>query len=111
DVMERAVEAAFDLATLHNNIYYFPVEDRVRVLRHVRAFLEPGGRLLVTTLCRGKGAGVDILDLWASMTEGCGRLPRRTELITQREQAGFAARPGKRLSPPHDLRHSRRGAS
>ena len=103
DVMERAVEAAFDLATLHNNIYYFPVEDRVRVLRHVRAFLEPGGRLLVTTLCRGKGAGVDILDLWASMTEGCGRLPTRTELITQLEQAGFGAIQATSLIPGESL--------
>src|SRR5437867_2674560 len=68
DVMARAAEAAFDLATLHNNIYYFPVEDRMRVLRHVRAFLGPGGRLLLTTLCQGKGVGVDILDRWAATT-------------------------------------------
>jgi len=112
DVMARAAEARFDLATLHNNIYYFPVEDRVRVLRHVRGFLEPGGRLLVTTVCRGKGAGVDILDLWASMTEGCGRLPTRTELVTQLEQAGFAAVKTRSLIPGQSFHAfvGRRGA-
>jgi len=99
DVMARAAEAAFDLATLHNNIYYFPVEDRMRVLRHVRAFLGPGGRLLLTTLCQGKGVGVDILDLWASMTEGCGRLPRRAELIGQLGEAGFEAIEARILIP------------
>ena len=40
----RAAEPAFDLATLHNNIYYFPVAERVSLLRHVRGFLRPGGR-------------------------------------------------------------------
>ena len=99
DVMARAAEAAFDLATLHNNIYYFPVEDRVRVLRHVRAFVRPGGRLLLTTLCQGKGAGVDILDLWASMTEGCGRLPGRAELIAQLGDAGLEAIEARSLIP------------
>src|SRR5262249_17230286 len=42
DILQRAPEAVFDVATLHQNIYYFPMDARVGTLRHVRAFLEPG---------------------------------------------------------------------
>src|SRR5262245_42721178 len=41
EVRRRAAEPAFDLATLHNNIYYFPVAERVSLLRHVRGFPPP----------------------------------------------------------------------
>jgi SAM-dependent methyltransferase len=99
DVMGRTPEAAFDVATLHQNIYYFPVAERVCVLRHVRAFLKPGGRLLLTTVCRGRGSAGAILDLWGAMTTGCGRLPAHAEMVEQMEQAGFAAVKRTRLIP------------
>jgi len=89
DVMRRRPEPVFDVATLHQNIYYFPVESRVGVLRHVRCFLKPGGRLLLTTFCQGRGDGAAILNLWAAMTEGCGPLPTRAGLRAQLEEAGF----------------------
>jgi SAM-dependent methyltransferase len=89
DVMDRTPTPVFDLATLHQNIYYFPVERRVAVLRHVRSFLKPGGRLLLTTLCQGRGSAAGILNLWGAMTEGCGRLPRPGEMLAHFEQAGF----------------------
>jgi predicted O-methyltransferase YrrM len=90
DVRNRAAEPSFDLATLHQNIYYFPVERRVAMLRHVRAFLKPGGRLLLTTVCRGRGTGADVLNLWGAMTAGCGRLPTAGEMVAQMKEAGFA---------------------
>jgi SAM-dependent methyltransferase len=90
DVRARSPHADFDLATLHNNIYYFPVAERVALLQHVRAFLAPGGRLLLTTLCLGPGVAVDILNLWGAMTTGCGRLPAPDEMTAQMEQAGFS---------------------
>jgi 4-hydroxy-2,2'-bipyrrole-5-carbaldehyde O-methyltransferase len=99
DVMKRAAEPAFDLATLHQNIYYFPIEARAAVLRHVRAFLKPGGRLLLTTVCRGRGAGTDILNLWGAMTAGCGRLPTPAEMVVQMKEAGFADVRRRRLIP------------
>ena len=89
DVLQRAPEAVFDVATLHQNIYYFPMDGRVGTLRHVRAFLKPGGRLLLTTVCLGRGAAVDVLNLWGAMTEGCGRLPTPAEMVAQMEAAGF----------------------
>lgn len=90
DVRTRAPERRYDVATLHNNIYYFPVDERVDVLRHLRGFLVSGGRLLVTTVCLGKGVAVDILNLWGAMTAGCGRLPAPAEMVGQLEAAGFA---------------------
>jgi SAM-dependent methyltransferase len=89
DVRARRAEAVFDLVTLHNNIYYFPVGKRVGVLTHLRGFLRPGGMLLLTTGCQGGGAAMEVLNLWAAMTEGCGRLPARTELIGQLAEAGY----------------------
>jgi 4-hydroxy-2,2'-bipyrrole-5-carbaldehyde O-methyltransferase len=89
DITRRKAEPVYDLATLHQNIYYFPVERRVELLRHVQGFLKSGGRLLLTTCCQGGGAGARLLDFWASMTEGCGRLPFAAEMAAQLEGAGF----------------------
>jgi SAM-dependent methyltransferase len=89
DIRRRLPAAAFDLATLHQNIYYFPVAERPALLRHVRGFLKPGGRLLLTSECRGRSAPAAVLDLWGAMTAGCGRLPEPGELAAQLAAAGF----------------------
>ena len=82
DVRERPARATWDLATLHQNIYYFPVDTRVALLRQVRSSLKPGGRLLLlTTRCRGGSALTGLLDLWGAATEGAGRLPLVGELV------------------------------
>lgn len=99
DVRAREPDPAFDVATLHNNIYYFPVSERVRVLAHVRNFLRPGGRLLVTTACRGGSAGMTVLNLWGAATEGAGRLPDVDEMQRQIGEAGFAEVTTLRLFP------------
>jgi SAM-dependent methyltransferase len=90
DIRRRPPEAAFDLVTLHQNIYYFPVAERPALLRHVRGFLKPGGRLLLTTECRGRSPAAAVLDLWGAMTVNCGRLPEPDALAAQFEAAGFA---------------------
>jgi SAM-dependent methyltransferase len=89
DIMERSAEPDFDIATLHQNIYYFPVDRRVAVLRHVRGFLRTGGRLLLTTVCRGRTPAAAVLNLWGAMTAGCGRLPAAEEMVAQLREAGF----------------------
>jgi len=99
DVRARTPRPEFDLATLHNNIYYFPVAERVALLRHVRGFLRPRGRLLLTTVCLGPGVAVDILNLWGAMTTGCGRLPAPDELTTQLREAGFTSVECRSLIP------------
>ncbi|MFI5367038.1 MAG: SAM-dependent methyltransferase [Candidatus Binatia bacterium] len=98
DVTQRTPAPVFDVATLHQNIYYFPVEQRVGVLRHVRGFLKPGGRLLLTTICQGPGTG-GILSLWGAMTAGCGRLPTPAEMVAQLDAAGFSAVTRRSLVP------------
>lgn len=89
DVRARTPAPEHDLATLHNNIYYFPVLERVALLRHVRGFLAPGGSLLLTTGCRGGSAAMEVLSLWGAVTEGCGPLPTPDELVGQLRDAGF----------------------
>jgi len=99
DVGEREPEAVFDLVTFHNNIYYFPVEERVALLRHALAFLKPGGKLLLTTACSGGGPMVVALDIWSAGTERCGRMPAAKELVTQVRAAGFVGARARRLVP------------
>jgi SAM-dependent methyltransferase len=99
DIQQRNPEPVYDLATLHQNIYYFPVERRVSVLRHVRRFLKPEGRLLLTTPCPGPGIWAGLLDLWGTMTEGCGRLPTAAEMEAQLKEAGFSEVNGRSLVP------------
>jgi len=103
DVLERSPKPVFDIATLHQNIYYFPVKRRVSVLRHVSGFLRPGGRLLLTTYCRGRGLGAALLNLWATTTEGCGRLPTTAEMAGQLADAGFLQISRRSLIPGESL--------
>jgi len=99
DIRDRTPDPSFDLATLHQNIYYFPVAERPGLLRHVRGFLKTGGRLLLTTVCQGGGSTAAVLDLWGTMTAGCGRLPDPPELVAQMGEAGFAGVTARRLVP------------
>lgn len=99
DVRDRGTEEAFDLITFHNNIYYFPVAERVALLRHAGALLKPGGKLLVTTACSGGGPTVIGLGIWSAGTERCGRLPAPEELVAQMCEAGFIAARSRNLVP------------
>jgi len=99
DILDRPAEPAWDIATLHQNIYYFPVPARVDLFRHLRGFLRPGGRLLITTACRGSSPLVCLLDLWGAATEGSGRLPDPDELVAQLTDAGFAEARARRIVP------------
>ncbi|HKF46742.1 MAG TPA: class I SAM-dependent methyltransferase [Terracidiphilus sp.] len=89
----------FDIVTLYNNIYYFPVEERVALFERVRNFLKPGGFLLLTTCCQGGSLGVEALNLWGAATQGAGRLPSENELVGQLRQAGYSTVKTKSLVP------------
>jgi SAM-dependent methyltransferase len=58
DILDVPPRPEYDLVTLHNGIYYFPVSDRVSLLEHPKRFVRPGGRILLTTNCRGRGAAI-----------------------------------------------------
>ena len=99
DVRHYETDAEFDLVTLQNNIYYFPVNERVELLKLLGSFLKPGGKLLVTTGCRGGSPTMQVLDIWSASTEGCGRLPAPNELESQLREAGFASVRKRNLMP------------
>lgn len=99
DIREKKPDEPFDIATLYNNVYYFPVEERVRLLEHVGSFLRPGGFLLLTTLCQGGSLGAEVLNLWGAATRGTGRLPAEDELIGQLGEAGYRTVKTKNLIP------------
>jgi hypothetical protein len=88
---------------MHNLIYYFPVDARVALLRHLHELLAPRGRLVLTTFCRGSDTAVCAMDLWSSMTEGCGPLPELAELRGQLGAAGFEEVRVESLLPSYAL--------
>jgi 4-hydroxy-2,2'-bipyrrole-5-carbaldehyde O-methyltransferase len=99
DLRDFSPEPVYDVATLHNNIYYFPTAERVAVLAHLRIFLKPGGRLLLTTGCRGGSIFIGMLNLWGAATAGCGPLPLPSEMQEQFRQAGFQGVTAQKLYP------------
>jgi len=103
DVRRKTPEERFNIVTLYNNIYYFPVESRVSLLEHIRAFLEPGGFLLLITCCTGGSLGMEVLNLWGAATLNCGRLPGKDELVGQLRSAGFKNVQAIRLIPGEAL--------
>lgn len=99
DVRDHPAQPDFDVVTLHQNIYYFPLESRTPLLAHLAGFLRPGGRLLVTSVCRGGGVATAGLDLWGAMTEGTGRLPEPHEFAAQLAAAGYRDVRSIRITP------------
>ncbi len=89
DIRAKKPGERFDIATLYNNIYYFPVDERVASLEHIAGFLKPGGFLLLTTCCQGGSLGLEALNLWGAATRGAGRLPGEEEMVEQLRQAGY----------------------
>jgi SAM-dependent methyltransferase len=89
DIRGRKPAELFDIVTLYNNIYYFTMEERPILLRHLKSFLKPGGFLLLTTCCQGGTLGVELLNLWGAATAGCGRLPGVDEMRDQLRAGGF----------------------
>jgi SAM-dependent methyltransferase len=100
DLRDRPAEPAFDLVTLHNNIYYFPVPERVAALRHAASFLVPDGKLIVTTVCPGGTPSGAVLHLWGEMTDGCGGLPEPEALCGQMREAGLARVASRNVGAP-----------
>ena len=99
DIRDKTFDHPFDIVTLYNNIYYFPVPERVVLLTHLRSYLKSGGFLLLMTGCQGGQAVTEILNLWGAATEGCDRLPYVEEMLKQMEAAGFVNVKAKNLLP------------
>ena len=99
DIRRLSFDVGFDIVTLYNNIYYFPVDKRVALLENLFHFLNSEGVLVLTTACQGGQPLSELLNLWGASTEGCGRLPYVSEMIQQMETAGFVKVRKKRMLP------------
>ena len=88
DIRNYSCPERFDLVTLHNNIYYFPIRERLDLIRRLANFLNPGGKFVLTSACHGFQSTM-MLNLWAEMTEGAGTLPEADDLWDLISQAGF----------------------
>jgi SAM-dependent methyltransferase len=99
DVRNYSTSQRFDLVTLHQNIYYFPVQERENLFRHLKEYLKSGGQVLITSACRGGGPGLQGLNIWVSTTEGYSPLPDPDQLCQQLITAEFVEVKTKRLVP------------
>lgn len=99
DIREKASDEPFDIATLYNKMYYFPVEGRVNLLQRIASFLRPGGFLLLTTCCQGGSLGAEALNLWGAATRGAWRLPAEDEMVRQLREAGYKTVKKRNLLP------------
>jgi 4-hydroxy-2,2'-bipyrrole-5-carbaldehyde O-methyltransferase len=99
DVREYRADEPFDILTLYNNIYYFPVEERVELLRHLKGLLRPNGRIVLTTGCMNGSIEFELVNLIHASTRGWGRLPDRDEMLRQMSEAGFERNSATDLMP------------
>jgi len=103
DVRNYSSGQKFDLITLHQNIYYFPVQERENLFQRLKEFLKPGGQVLLTSVCQGGGPGVQALNIQVSTTEGFSPLPDPDHLSQQLKAAGFVGVKARRLVPLESL--------
>jgi len=89
DVRDFKTDERFDLVTLHQNIYYFKLDERQNLIDKLNEFIRPGGSLLITSACKGGSPFVQMLDVWVSATEGLAPLPDQEELKEQLVNAEF----------------------
>jgi len=99
DVRSFHDEEGFDLVTMYNLIYYFPLGERTDLLRHLHSLVRPGGRLALASLTRARDSSTLTMDLWSSMTEGGGPLPSADELKNRFTEAGFSDVVARKLLP------------
>ena len=95
----------FDVVTLFNNVYYFPLAERPALFKQLRALINDTGRLLLATFVAGHGRDPisAALNLATSSERGCTPLPEEAMLVEQLRDAGFRAVRRQRLMPRSTL--------
>jgi len=110
DIRQYQSDKQFDIVTFYNLIYYFPENERTDLLRNLGALLNPGGKLILTTLCPANDPSIQLMNLWSSMTEGCGPLPDPGSVCDQLNNAGFDEVKFEKLIPAFYLFKARKSA-
>jgi hypothetical protein len=105
DIRDRRSDLGgqFDLLTLYNNLYYFPLEERSALLRTLRSLLASGGSLALLSSMQGTTSITADFDLILRSTQGCSPLPHLPELKRQLRAAGFPRVESVRLVPTEPL--------
>jgi len=80
---------SFDLITSFSNIYYFPEEEKARLLSKVLGLLKSGGEFIMATGLKSESLASSYLDLIFSATTGLYPLPKLEELLSALYAAGF----------------------
>ena len=110
DVRQYQCDNRFDIVTFFNLIYYFPRNERTVLLRNLGSFLNKGGQLILTTLCPANDPSIQLMNLWSSMTDGCGPLPEAGNVYDQLIKAGFDEVKFEKLIPAFYLFKARKSA-
>jgi protein-L-isoaspartate O-methyltransferase len=83
------LQGPFDLITLYNNIYYFPLAERVALFKTLRAMLTPDGALALVSMMQGNSMEAANFDLVLRSTIGGAPLPELHEVSQQMRDGGF----------------------
>jgi len=99
DIREYECKSDFDMVTFYNLIYYFPLDERIDLLKDLGKHLKPGGELILTSMCKGKDPSLNLMNLWTSMTDGYGPLPNPKQIHEQLKKAGYRKIKSEMLIP------------
>ncbi|MCH9684794.1 MAG: methyltransferase domain-containing protein [Deltaproteobacteria bacterium] len=99
DLRTVDLQRTFDIVTMFNLIYYFPLAERGGVLEAMARHVAPGGKLVIATSCRGGTIGSNILDVWFSAMPETGPLPEPDQVVEALSAAGLSPLPPRRPIP------------
>jgi 2-polyprenyl-3-methyl-5-hydroxy-6-metoxy-1,4-benzoquinol methylase len=95
------LDGPFDLITFFNIIYYFPLEERLALLKALRQMMSPHGVMALVTHLRSRGRDIAAanLNLVNSSLKGLTCLPDLDEITAQLEESGFHQIKTQQLMP------------
>ncbi len=89
DIRNAGDLGKFDMITLFNNIYYFPVNERSALFSDLQSYLNPSGTLVIVSNMQGKSVLSVGFDLILRATANCYALPEIEETIGQLKESGY----------------------
>ncbi|MEM7158608.1 MAG: class I SAM-dependent methyltransferase [Myxococcota bacterium] len=99
DLRTVELDERFDRVTMFNLIYYVPTDERAAVIERVASWVDPGGTVLLSSMCQGGTLGANVLDVWFSSLRECGPLPEADAVVQALKAAGLEPEPPRRVLP------------